>query len=140
MSALDDLLMTETIAPPYDSGVKQPRLREVWTPEIVGCKDGQHLHTHYDAEGQSTIRLHDLGSTQVCELVFTCPICGGQERHTMVNVNRLLDGQYEVMGEDWAEDKFGPDPEREERESDSAKAFRKLRMAHLTGKFKEVGQ
>jgi len=144
MSVLEDLLTQESIAPPYDSGIKQPRLLERYTPEMVGCKDGHHLHTYYDADGLSTIRLHDLGSTQICELVFTCPICGEQERHTMVNVNRLLDGQYEVMADDWAEDKFGPDPEREERQSDSAKAFREFRYEYqirdLKERRKEVSQ
>ena len=61
MSVLEDLLTQESIAPPYDSGIKHPNIRN-WT----GCKDGQHLHTMYDADGLSTIRLHDLGSSQVC--------------------------------------------------------------------------
>ena len=140
MSVLEDLLTKESIAPPYDSGIKNPNIRN-WT----GCKDGQHLHTMYDADGLSTIRLHDFGSSQVCGLVHTCGACGEElMRTTMVNVNRLLDGQYEVMADDWAEGKFGPDPEREERESDSAKAFRKFRWEYqirdLKERRKEVSQ
>ena len=65
-------------------------------------------------------------------------------RTTMVNVDRLLDGQYEVMEDDWAEDKWGPDPEREERESDSAKAFRKFRWEYqirdLNKRLEEMSQ
>jgi len=131
MSALDDFIdMKPQYAPPYDSGIKNPNIRN-WT----GCKDGHHLHTMYDADGLSTIRLHDFGSSQVCGLVHTCGACGEELMHTtMVNADLLLEGQYEVIQLDRAYQKYGS--RDTEHESDSAKAFRKARDEYVVSRLK----